>query len=104
MSQDNVEMARRSYEAWHRGDVDAAFEDFAPDFELDMSRAIGTDRGVYSLIPVPTPLGGVLGGLGDGSGRGRRSHRCRGARGHGFHEPPPGPGRDRGAARGTWLC
>jgi ketosteroid isomerase-like protein len=49
MSQENVEMARRSYEAWHRGDVDAAFEDFAPDFELDMSRAIGTDRGIYSL-------------------------------------------------------
>ena len=49
MSQANVEMARRSYEAWHRGDVDAAFEDFAPDFELDMSRAIGIDRGIYSL-------------------------------------------------------
>ena len=42
-------MARRSYEAWHRGDVDAASEDFAPDFELDTSRAIGTDRGIYSL-------------------------------------------------------
>ena len=42
-------MARRSYEAWHRGDVEAASEDFAPDFELDTSRAIGTDRGIYSL-------------------------------------------------------
>ena len=49
MSQENVEMARRSYEAWHRGDVDAASEDFAPDFELDTSRAIGIDRGIYSL-------------------------------------------------------
>jgi ketosteroid isomerase-like protein len=49
MSQENVEMARRSYEALNRGDVDAAFEDFAPDFELDMSRAIGINRGVYSL-------------------------------------------------------
>ncbi len=42
-------MARRGYEAWLRGDVDAASEDFAPDFELDMSRAIGIDRGIYSL-------------------------------------------------------
>jgi len=49
MSQENVEMARRSYEAWHRGDVDVASEDFAPDFELDTSRAIGIDRGIYSL-------------------------------------------------------
>ena len=49
MSQENVEMARRSFEAWHRGDVDAASEDFAPDFELDTSRAIGMDRGIYGL-------------------------------------------------------
>jgi ketosteroid isomerase-like protein len=49
MSQGNLEMARRSYEAWHRGDVGAAFEDFAPDFKLDMSRSIGMDRGIYSL-------------------------------------------------------
>jgi ketosteroid isomerase-like protein len=49
MSQENVEIARRAYEAWHRGDLDAASEDFAPDFELDMSRAIGTDRSIYSL-------------------------------------------------------
>ena len=49
MSQENVELARRSYEAWHRGEVDAASEDFAPDFELDLSRAIGMDRGTYNL-------------------------------------------------------
>ncbi len=49
MSQENVEMARRCYEAYNRGDFDAAFEDFAPDFELDMSRAIGIDRGMYNL-------------------------------------------------------
>jgi len=42
-------MARRSYEAVHSGDLVAGFEDFVPDFELDMSRAIGIDRGVYSL-------------------------------------------------------
>jgi ketosteroid isomerase-like protein len=49
MSQENVEIVRRGYEAWLRGDLDAASEDFAPDIELDMSRAIGTDRGVYGL-------------------------------------------------------
>jgi ketosteroid isomerase-like protein len=49
MSQENVEMARRSIEAFNRGDVDAAFEDFAPDFELDLSRAIGIDRGIYNV-------------------------------------------------------
>ena len=49
MSQENVEIVRRNYEAWHRGDVDAGSEGFAPDFELDLSRAIGTDRGIYSL-------------------------------------------------------
>src|SRR2546423_70825 len=49
MSQENVEIVRRSYEALDRGDIDAAFEDFAPDFELDMSRAIGMDRSMYSL-------------------------------------------------------
>jgi ketosteroid isomerase-like protein len=49
MSQENVEMVRRGYEAWLRGDVDAGSENFAPDFELDLSRAIGTDRGIYSL-------------------------------------------------------
>jgi ketosteroid isomerase-like protein len=49
MSQENVEIARRSYEAFDRGDIDAAFEDFAPDFELDLSRAIGIDRSMYNL-------------------------------------------------------
>ena len=49
MSQENVEIVRRCYEAFDRGDIDVAFEDFAPDFELDLSRAIGIDRGTYSL-------------------------------------------------------
>ena len=49
MSQENVEIVRRSFEVFNRGDVDAAFEDFAPDFELDLSRAIGIDRGTYNL-------------------------------------------------------
>jgi ketosteroid isomerase-like protein len=49
MSQENVEIVRRNYAAFGRGDLDTAFEDFAPDFELDLSRAIGIDRGVYNL-------------------------------------------------------
>jgi ketosteroid isomerase-like protein len=33
MSEENVEMARRGYEAFNRRDIDAAVADFAPDFE-----------------------------------------------------------------------
>ena len=49
MSQENLEAVRRSFEAFNRRDFDAAFEDFAPDFELDFTRAIGIDRGTYTL-------------------------------------------------------
>jgi ketosteroid isomerase-like protein len=51
MSQENVEMARAAVDAFNRGDVDAAFKDFAPDFAFDMSRAIGINinRDVYDL-------------------------------------------------------
>ena len=33
MSQENVEMARRAYEAFNRGDLDGMVADFAPEFE-----------------------------------------------------------------------
>ena len=36
MSQENVEVLRRSYEAWNRGDRDAAFEFLEPEFELQL--------------------------------------------------------------------
>lgn len=50
MPQENVEIVRAMLDAYNRGDRDAAFEDMAPDFELDMSRAIGPDqRGTYGL-------------------------------------------------------
>jgi ketosteroid isomerase-like protein len=49
MSQENLEIVRRSFEAFNRGDLDAAFEDFAPDFELDFSRSISIARGTYNL-------------------------------------------------------
>jgi ketosteroid isomerase-like protein len=52
MSQENVEIVRRAYDAFNRGDIDAAFKAVAPDFEFDMSRAVGfnIDRDVYDLI------------------------------------------------------
>jgi hypothetical protein len=51
MSQENVEILREGYAAFNRGDVDAAFKDFAPEFECDMSRAVGfnVDRDIYDL-------------------------------------------------------
>jgi ketosteroid isomerase-like protein len=52
MSQENVEIVRKAYAAFNRGDAGAAFEDFAPAFECDMSRAVGfnVDRGSYDLV------------------------------------------------------
>jgi ketosteroid isomerase-like protein len=47
MSQENVEVVRRSLEAFNRGDFEAVFKDAAPDFEYDLSRAVGPWRGVY---------------------------------------------------------
>jgi ketosteroid isomerase-like protein len=61
MSEENVEIVRRIYEAFNRGDRDAARKDMAPDFELDLSRAIGPDlRGVYRLDQIRPFLDGAL--------------------------------------------
>jgi ketosteroid isomerase-like protein len=49
MSQENVELIRRQIEALNREDWDAAFKDAAPEAEFDLSRAVGIDRGVYTL-------------------------------------------------------
>jgi ketosteroid isomerase-like protein len=40
MSRENVEVLQRAWDAWDRGDPDAAFEVFAPDVEWDVSRDI----------------------------------------------------------------
>jgi ketosteroid isomerase-like protein len=48
MSQENVEIVRAAIDAYNRGDLDAALKDAAPDYEIDMSRAVGIVRGVYS--------------------------------------------------------
>jgi uncharacterized protein len=36
MSQENVEIVRRAYEAWNRGDLDEAAEHLSPDIEWQM--------------------------------------------------------------------
>jgi ketosteroid isomerase-like protein len=47
MSQENVEMVRRGFEAYNRGDVDAAMTDVASDCEYVPSGALPWDSGVY---------------------------------------------------------
>jgi ketosteroid isomerase-like protein len=49
MSQQNVEIVKAAIDAVNRQDWDAAFQDAAPGFELDFSRALGPYRGVYKL-------------------------------------------------------
>ena len=38
MSQENVELVRRIYEPWNRGDVDAAFDVLNAEVELSLRR------------------------------------------------------------------
>jgi ketosteroid isomerase-like protein len=50
MSHRNVEIVRAGIEAFNREDWDAVLEYAAPDFVLDMSRAIGPEqRGIYTV-------------------------------------------------------
>jgi len=49
MSQKNVEIVRAAWEALNRGDLDAVFKHAAPDAEIDQTRAVGIDRGVYTV-------------------------------------------------------
>ena len=49
MSQENVEMVRDAWSGLDHGDFEAAFKDAAPDVEFDQTRALGTDRGIYTL-------------------------------------------------------
>jgi ketosteroid isomerase-like protein len=49
MSEENVEVVRTALAALNRGDLDAAFKDAAPDAEVDLTRAVGLDSGVYDL-------------------------------------------------------
>jgi uncharacterized protein len=47
MSQENVEIVRRGFDAYERGDVDAAMTDVASDCEYVPSGALPWGRGVY---------------------------------------------------------
>ena len=47
MSQENVEIVRRAYEAFNRGDIDEALVVLAPDFEYTTSGAIPGVTGTY---------------------------------------------------------
>ena len=47
MSEGNVDMVRQVIESWNRGDVDGALEMAADDLVVDMSNAIGPDKGFY---------------------------------------------------------
>ncbi len=47
MSRENVEMARRAYEAFNRGDREGMVADFAPNFEYVTTGTIPGARGAY---------------------------------------------------------
>jgi ketosteroid isomerase-like protein len=47
MSEENLGIVRAFIDALNRGDWDAAVEDFAPDIELDNTRALGEWRGTH---------------------------------------------------------
>jgi ketosteroid isomerase-like protein len=55
MSQENVELVRRMYEAFHRGDFDGALGYFHPEVEVDASMRVdegigqGRDK-VYAMV------------------------------------------------------
>ena len=49
MSQENVEIVRAVIDAFNRGDWEAGLDYAAPDFEFDLSRAVGPQHGVFKL-------------------------------------------------------
>jgi ketosteroid isomerase-like protein len=52
MSEENVEIVRAFIDAADRADWDAMLKDAAPEFEVDLSRAVGPLHGVYRLDQV----------------------------------------------------
>jgi ketosteroid isomerase-like protein len=52
MSQEKVKIVKSAIDAVNREDWDAAFQDAAPGFELDMSRGLGLMKGIYGLDQV----------------------------------------------------
>jgi ketosteroid isomerase-like protein len=50
MSQENVEIVRRAYEALNRGDVDGALADVHPDVDADWSQSRSADGGMIEGV------------------------------------------------------
>jgi ketosteroid isomerase-like protein len=46
VSQENIELARRAYEAFNRGELEGMVADFAPNFEFLTTGSIPGTRGV----------------------------------------------------------
>ena len=49
MSRENVEIARAALDAYDKGDAEALLKLAAPDCEVDWSRSVGPQRGVYGV-------------------------------------------------------
>jgi ketosteroid isomerase-like protein len=49
MSQENVETIRAAIDAFNRGDWEGVLKDADPDYEFDLSRAVGPVQGVFNL-------------------------------------------------------
>ena len=49
MSQENVEIIRAAIDAFNRVDLEGVLKDADPDFEFDLSRAVGPVQGVFKL-------------------------------------------------------
>jgi ketosteroid isomerase-like protein len=47
MSDENVEVVRRSWDAWARGDMGALFDFYDPEVEWDMTHSYVPDMGVF---------------------------------------------------------
>jgi ketosteroid isomerase-like protein len=47
MSQENVVIVRAAVDAFNQGDWDAVLKDTTPEVELDFSRSMGPQRGIY---------------------------------------------------------
>ena len=49
MTEQNVQIVEAALAALNRGDLDSAFRWAARDCEIDMTRAVGVDRGVFTV-------------------------------------------------------
>jgi hypothetical protein len=67
MSQENVEIVRRAFEAFDHGGVEEALPRFAPDIVLGvlmLAETVGRIKG--SRVPIRQPFGALFGGFRNG--------------------------------------